>query len=94
MWKFKENAKGNSASQNARIVKDKLEALPGVIDTIESLETGINETDDPQACDLVLTSVFESKDHLKQYANHPTHLEAVSFIKEVVKSRHVVDYTF
>lgn len=92
MWQLKDEAEGASKNDNARLIKQKLETLSSDLDEIEFLEVGINETDDPQACDVVLIAEFNSEEDMKTYAQHPRHLEVVEFIKAVTTSRHVVDY--
>ena len=93
MWQLKDEAKGALKNDNARLIKQKLETLSADLDESEYLEVGINETDDPQACDVVLIAEFNSDNEMKEYAQHPKHLEVVDFIKAVTSSRHVVDYT-
>lgn len=92
MWKLKESAEGNSKEENAKLMKSKLEALPGEIKELKELEVGINIVEDPGAYDIVLYTAFNDKNDLKTYGAHPTHLEVVEFIKKVVAARVVVDY--
>ena len=42
IWNLKESACGNSRSENARLLKQKLEALAGRIPGLERIEVGIN----------------------------------------------------
>jgi hypothetical protein len=42
MWKLEENAEGNTKLENAKIIKEKLEALVGIIPEIVELEVGID----------------------------------------------------
>ena len=88
MFTFKEENK----AKNIAIVKDKLEALEGLIDELQSMEVGINFNKSERAMDLSLYSTFESEEDLKAYAVHPEHLKVVELIKEVTEVSKVVDY--
>lgn len=91
LWQLCDEADGRTKWENAKIMKERLEALNGKIDGLVSLEVGINENGDQY--DAVLTSVHESMDALKAYAVHPLHLAVVDFVKAVTCSRIAVDYT-
>ena len=88
MFKLKEEDK------NASLVKIKavLEQLPKKIDELISMEVGINFDESERAYDLSLYSTFKTKEDLKSYAVHPTHLKVVTFIKSVALESKVVDY--
>ena len=95
MWKLKDEALGNTKIENAKIIKEKLEALVGVIDEIKMLQVGININDgDDMAYDACLISEFEDLDALNRYKVHPEHQKAAGFVKEVRISRTSVDYEF
>ncbi len=88
MFKFKdENKKANLES-----VKKRLENLVQNIDTLKSMEVGIDFDHSSRAMDLSLYATFENELGLKTYATHPSHLELVSLIKEVTIESKVVDY--
>lgn len=88
MFQFKEE---NRASNMAR-VKTMLEALPEKIDTLKSLEVGIDISRSERSFDMVLVSMFEDQEGLDVYAPHPAHQEVVKVIKEVTALSKVVDY--
>lgn len=93
MWKFKESAEGCGRMENAARVKEKLEALTGVIPQIKSLEVRLNVNDsDPMAYDAVLISRFETMEDIELYKNHPEHKKVSAFCKLVRESRASVDY--
>ena len=93
MWKFKESAEGCSGMENAAKVKEKLEALKGVIPGIRSLEVRLNvNRNDPMAYDAVLISRFETIEDLELYKNHPEHKKVSTLCKSVRESRATVDY--
>ncbi|MDP3586695.1 MAG: Dabb family protein [Sulfuricurvum sp.] len=88
MFQFKEENKEANLVQ----VKAMLDALPSKIDTLKSMEVGMDISRSERSFDLVLTSLFEDQGGLNEYAVHPAHLEVVSVIKEVTSLAKVVDY--
>jgi hypothetical protein len=88
MFQFKEENKETHMTR----VKAMLEALPSRIETLKSMEVGIDVSKSERSFDLVLTSTFEDQAALNAYAVHPAHLEVVSVIKEVTTMAKVVDY--
>lgn len=88
MFQFKEENK----EANLVRVKAMLEALPLQIETLKSMEVGIDISHSDRSFDLVLTSMFEDQAGLDVYAPHPAHQEVVSVIKEVTSLSKVVDY--
>ncbi|MDP4132798.1 MAG: Dabb family protein [Bacillota bacterium] len=89
-WKLKEEACGNTKLENAKIIKEKLEALQGKIPGIIDMQVGINENGGEY--DAALISTFESMDALKSYDSHPEHLKVREFVKTVRESRASVDF--
>ncbi|MDD5212680.1 MAG: Dabb family protein [Sulfuricurvum sp.] len=88
MFAFKEENK----ESNLVHVKSMLEALPNHIESLKSMEVGIDVSHSERSFDLVLTSTFEDQAGLNAYAVHPAHLDVVSVIKEVTTMAKVVDY--
>lgn len=88
MFKFKEENKQN----NIEKAKEMLEALADKIETILSLEVGINFDKSERAFDMSIIVKFETKEDLVAYAPHPEHLKVVEFIKSVTSESKVVDY--
>ena len=91
-WTLKETAQGRSKTENARIMKMKLEALVGVVPGLLHAEVGIDFERSEQSYDLALYAEMDSRESLHVYQNHPAHLDAVAFIREVRDQRCVVDY--
>jgi hypothetical protein len=91
-WKLKEEALGNDKATNARLIKEKLEALNGQIEGLLTLEVGIDFVGGDQSSDVVLYSEFPSKEALNYYQEHPKHKEVQGFVLEVRSERRVVDY--
>lgn len=92
MWKLKDEALGNNKLENAKLIKDSLEALTDICDGVVTLEVGIDTLKTEQSYDVVLVSVFEDEKAYQEYAVHPEHQKVVTFIKEVAKARIAVDY--
>jgi hypothetical protein len=92
MFKFKEFAESNNKLQNIRIIKSKLEKLPGEIGEIKYFEVGVNFSDAGVAYDLVLYSEFESKEALYIYQKHPEHIKVAEYVGKVCTDRIIVDY--
>jgi quinol monooxygenase YgiN len=88
MWKLYEENKAT----NAQIIKEKLEALVGVIPGLLEVEVGIDFNKSDAAFDVVLYSVLESRAALEAYQIHPAHQAVVPVVKAVSSQRAVVDY--
>lgn len=94
MWKLKEMAEGKSAAENAATMKKMLEALPPVIPMVRNLQVSTDIFASLPETDVVLYTVFDSKEDLQAYQIHPEHQKCVAFISAVVAERRVVDYVF
>ncbi len=91
MWKLKEEAHGNDKVTNARLIKERLEALNGQISGLIRLEVGIDFLGEGNL-DVVLCSELENRKALDTYQNHPLHQALLPFVKEAVTERKAVDY--
>ena len=92
MWRLKDEAEGASKEDNAKIMKEKLMNLVGVIEEIKHFEVGLNYEKSDMAFDIVLYSVYEDQEALDRYQVHPEHKKVGAFIKAVTCERVVVDY--
>lgn len=59
MWKIRDELDGKPKSELCRDIKQQLEALPGKIPVIRSLEVGINAIPSDASDDLILISEFD-----------------------------------
>lgn len=91
-WRLKPEAHGKPAAENARIIKEKLEALAGKIPGLIRIEVGIDIERSDQASDIALYSEFESRAALDVYQKHPDHKAVMPYIAESRVERRVVDY--
>ena len=89
-WKLKEEALGHRKDENAKQLKDKLEALNGQVEGALKIEVGLNFL--PGGFDVCLYSEFESKEALDAYQVYPPHVEIKQFVKELACDRVAVDY--
>ena len=94
MVKFPELSNGKTNMENAKVMKDALDALVGIIDEIRFFQCGLNEVQEDAAYDLVLVSEFESIKDLETYKIHPKHEKIRDFCKVNNVIRTVVDYSF
>lgn len=92
MWNLKDFAAGADKKENAKKLKESLEALEGVIEEIKAIEVGLNINPSPAAFDVILYSEFEHREGLEAYQKHPEHLKIVDFVGEIRSERAVVDY--
>ncbi len=92
MWTLKDEAAGAGKADNARAMKQKLEALAGLIPSLGRIEVGIDVFAASPDCDVILYSEFASRADLDAYQVHPEHQKVVAFVKQVAASRSVVDY--
>jgi len=88
MFRFKDENK----AENIEKVKSSLMALPEKIESLKSMEVGVDFLHSERSMDLVLTSTFDDREGLESYRVHPAHQEVVSLIKEVALESRVVDY--
>jgi len=91
-WKLKDQANGLPKEENARLIKEKLEALRGVIPGLLRIEVGFDFSKSEQSSDLALYSVFATRADLDAYQAHPDHKAVMPFIMEARSERRVVDY--
>jgi hypothetical protein len=91
-FKLKDFAEGATKAENARMLKQRIEAMRGKVPGLIELEAGLNFEPSEAAYDLVLYSVFESRAALAGYQVHPEHLAVVDVLRRVRDARIVVDY--
>ena len=90
-WKLKENAAGNDKAENAKAIKQKLEALSGKIDGLLKIEVGCDVVGNGNF-DVALYAELTDLKALDTYQNHPLHQEVLPFVRAVVEDRKAVDY--
>jgi len=84
--------KDENKTENLQKIKTRLDALLDKVPSLKSMEVGLDFMQSDRSFDLVLTSSFDDKAGLSEYAVHPAHLDVVKLIKEVTVEAKVVDY--
>ncbi len=79
---------GVDKKEAVELIRSVLEPLVGKIPGLQHLE--IREAF--QGLDYALYSEFESVDALKNYADHPLHIEAKGHFFHLLSSRYAADY--
>ena len=69
-----------------------LNSLRGNIETLKSLELGIDFLNSERSYDFVLTALFDDREGLKKYAVHKNHLPVVEKMRSLCSSSIVVDF--
>ena len=92
LWKIKNEFQGVPKNELIQEFKNKLERLPELISDIDHLQVFVNyEGEGEQVCDPCLISVHADREALQRYAEHPEHQKVLSFAKNIVVERRVVD---
>lgn len=95
LWRLKDSANGKSRVENARLLKDRLEALNGRIPGLRRIEVGINVHDSHSGADdadVVLYSEFDDLAALEAYYPHPEHAALKPFVQSIRSARWVINY--
>lgn len=71
--------------------KAALEALPAVIEPLQSIEVGINQNP-AETWDVVLTAIVPTMADVEVYAKHPAHVAAAGLLAGHKADRACVDY--
>lgn len=92
MWKFKDEAEGNSKEFNMQYVIKGLSALLGVIPELKDVKLYRDEFHSGGSCDLILICLFDDMEDMLAYQIHPAHVEMKTFIHKVISDRMSADY--
>ena len=90
-FKMKDEALGNSGTINARLLSVRFQDLCGKIESLKSLETGINLNE--EKFDLCLSCEFDDLAGLEEYIRHPAHQDVRDYVFQVIDHREVMDYS-
>ena len=88
---FKLTGTPEERRKTAEKFADALNALPGQIEVLQSMETGVNENPS-EDWDVVLTAVVPTMADVSVYANHPAHVAAAALLDGHKAARACVDY--
>lgn len=92
MWRLRGETPEERAAARLK-VKTAFEGLRGLIDGLNHVEVGLDESDVDYACDVVLVTEFANMADLRSYATHPEHLRVRQELGDLRTTRHQVDYT-
>jgi len=91
-WTLKDQAEGNSAEENAQLMKEGIESLRG-IPGLSELEVSVSFL--PTTTEEVQIILFTTHDDiaaLRVFRTEPQHLHVVEFISKVTSSRKCIDW--
>lgn len=92
MWKLKDRAEGADRATNAARMKARLDECRDIVTGIVEFEVALARPGLEATYDVVLYSVFESREALDAYQDHPTHVALKPFIGAVRAERQCMDY--
>ncbi len=92
LWTLHEEAEGRTRAENARLAKEKLEALRGQIPGLRHIEVGLPQSDHPQMAHVAMVTHLDSWEALESYQKHPKHQAVLPFMKAIVATRTAADY--
>ena len=78
--------------KNLSQAMEALNSLRGNIETLKSLELGIDFLNSERSYDFVLTALFDDHEGLKKYAEHKNHIPVVKKMRSLCSSSIVVDF--
>ena len=92
LWNMKETLSDEECRKVKNDIKEALEAVKGVIPGLLEINVATDPLDTSNA-DLLLDSLFEDKDALAVYADHPAHVKVKDeLVVPNVRSRVCMDY--
>lgn len=89
MLKYKETTSADHISEFV----EKMLALTGCIDAVESVTIGIDELRESRSWDLILDMSFRCYEDLQTYRAHPDHIAVMQFNDPFVSDIAAVDFT-
>ncbi len=83
----------DSNFESKQKAKEVLESMRGNVDLLRGLEVGVDFLGSDRSYDLILQTLFDSKEDLDAYQAHPYHCDVVKKYMHQVRSASVaVDY--
>lgn len=90
-WNYADGYTKEENQKHAELMKKELENLKELIPGILSIELYIKPLGNSDS-DLLLDSVFESEDALKNYITHPEHVRVgAEYVRPATKNRKCID---
>ncbi len=91
LFKLKSFESATAKTNKLAEIKTGLLALSTKIETLRSIEVGIN-CNENEEFDIALTTTFDNIAGLDIYAKHPDHVAVGKIIREVLELRSCVDF--
>ncbi|MEJ7688099.1 MAG: Dabb family protein [Variovorax sp.] len=85
MWKLKDPA-------DAGRFKERLDTCRGLVPGMRKFEVAVRSPGLEANCDVVLCSAFDDAAALKDYLEHPQHVEVSAMLGTMREARSVLDY--
>jgi hypothetical protein len=92
VFKLKDYPSAVEKSQAVEILKSELLTMRSKISVIREFEVGINFNPHSFAYDVAINSVFENKEDLETYQEHPAHQAFIAFNRNYSVQKAIVDY--
>ena len=91
MWKFKPSD-GKAPKELAEDVKEKYEALLGLVPGLKHIEVGVNRNEGKTSYDAVMMADFESWEALAAYKADTLRDNVIEYVKTIADVRAKVEY--
>lgn len=90
--RLKDQAGGRSKAENAAIMKERFEALAGVVPGLARCEVRIDILHRDDSSDVILFCDFVDRASYEGYITHPAHQAIVDFLKDIRVERRLIDW--
>jgi quinol monooxygenase YgiN len=91
-WRLKDEVEGRSRADVMAEMKQRFEAMRGVVPGLRALEVGLDLNAGADAAHIALYTEFDSREALDAYQDSPEHMAVVPFVRAARTERRVVDY--
>lgn len=91
-WKLLNRTRPLEDNEDALAIKAALENLRGNVPGLLHLELGFDFSGKESAGDIVLYSEFESREALRGYQDHPSHVAVGKIVRPRTCERRMIDY--
>lgn len=95
LWTLKEELSSDEKQSVKQAIKEGLEGLVGKVPGLKEVVVNIDGRLDSSNCDVMLDSVLEDEQALKNYAVHPLHVEVANTkVRPYTIQRVCLDYQY
>lgn len=82
----------DSNSELQQATRNRLVEMDGKIESLKSMEVGVDVLHTERSYDLALITRFASFADMQMYQVHPVHQEVLAYLETVAESKVTVDY--